>query len=80
MQEILGHQLATFELVLNNHNVTEYVAKLQKSINEIIKSEVHGELLSLKFDTCTKHHRSVIRVNVQFLKNPTMIKRTLFFV
>lgn len=49
--------------------------------NQIIKSiseEVKGKLISLKLDCVTRHNRSILGINVQYMdKNDEVVLKTL---
>lgn len=77
MKDILGPQLDPFKVSLTNRNAPELVGQVRQSVDDIIRQEISGKFISLKFDIVSKHNRSMLGVNAQFYKNITLCKRTL---
>lgn len=77
MKDILNHQLSAFKINLNNKNIPRLIGRVRDSVDDIIRDEVNGNFVSLKFDIVSKHNRSFLGTNVQFYKNTELCKRTL---
>lgn len=65
------------KITLNEHNVMERIIKFSNNLKKEITEECRGRLLSLKIDGATRQNLSVLGVNVQYIKNKTVIIQTL---
>ncbi|XP_036342269.1 uncharacterized protein LOC118751549 [Rhagoletis pomonella] len=62
---------------LNEHNVIKRIEVFSNDIKSTVTEELKGRLLSLKIYAATRQHLSVIGINVQYIKNETIISQTL---
>lgn len=61
----LIHALNT-QLTINTANVGIFISLTAKCIRQIIMKEIKGKMISIKLDIATRHHRSVMGVNIQY--------------
>jgi hypothetical protein len=63
---LTGIHSDTFGLILNAHNIPKFISKCAEEIRNLIRREVDRKMVSIKLDIATKHHRSVLAINIQF--------------
>lgn len=76
--EVVGPLLKAYNLTINRHNITKYVAKAAEGVNWMISQEVNGRMISLKLDIVSKMYRSMLGINCQYINNSGVVtKRNL---
>jgi hypothetical protein len=70
---------STIGLVVNSHNIIDFIKKAADGIRELIKDEIKNRLISTKLDIASRHGRSMLAVNTQFFspRNNSIAIRTL---
>jgi hypothetical protein len=66
-------------LVINNRNIGDFITKTASSVRKMIMEEVKGRIVSIKLDLASRHHRSMLGINIQYYSrvSKTIIIRTL---
>jgi len=54
---------------INSHNIKSHILSASAMIIDKIKSDIVNELISLKIDCVKRHSRSIMGVNVQYIKD-----------
>lgn len=54
---------------INSHNIKKQIFSTSIKIMNQIKDDVKNNLISLKIDCVKRHSRSIMGVNIQFIKN-----------
>lgn len=54
---------------INRRNIQKHIKKAANNIREMIKNETKIKLVSIKFDCATRHQRSILGINIQYIKN-----------
>lgn len=68
------------DLVINSRNIHEGVHTKAFKIREKLQIQLKGKLLALKVDAATRHDRSILGINVQFVDKGRIQIRTLAMV
>lgn len=66
--------------MINSRNIHEGVHTKAFHIREEFREELKGKLLALKVDGATRHDRSVLGINVQFIANGRIHIRTIAMI
>ncbi|KAJ6604996.1 hypothetical protein Bhyg_17955, partial [Pseudolycoriella hygida] len=61
----LIHATAT-KTIVNSSNIGNFIRQTEIRIRHLIASEIKNRLISIKLDIATRHHRSMLCVNVQY--------------
>lgn len=64
-------------LTINRNNIKKHVEDKVKDTVEQIKSEVKGRFVSIMMDIATRHNRSILGINVQYMIDDVIAIRTL---
>ncbi|KAL5246026.1 hypothetical protein ACI65C_013434 [Semiaphis heraclei] len=65
---------------INAHNIKNHILSASNEIVSQIKSDVKNQLISLKIDCVKRHHRSILGVNIQYIKDGKICLSTLAMV
>lgn len=68
---------SALNITINPDNLRASVIEEAAYVRKTISDEVRGKLISLKVDGATRHDRSVLGVNIQFIKKGKICLRTL---
>lgn len=52
--------------IVNSSNIGNFLHQTELRIRQLIKNELKNRLISVKLDIATRHHRSMLCVNVQY--------------
>lgn len=66
---VLALELKGIKLVINRKNILKYIAKKADEIRDLIKSKVKNKCLCLMADIGSRYNRSILGVNVAYMKN-----------
>lgn len=69
-----------FNVSINAKIIKENVSSTADSIRLAIKNDLENKLFSIKFDTATRYNRSILGINVQFIKSAKICIATLGMV
>ncbi|KAL5239421.1 hypothetical protein ACI65C_006831 [Semiaphis heraclei] len=69
-----------FSFTINAHNIKNHILSASNEIVSQIKSDVKNQLISLKIDCVKRHHRSILGVNIQYIKDGKICLSTLAMV
>lgn len=70
-------KLKGIDLVINRHNIKERIAKRAESIRECIRQDTKNKVLSLMLDIGTRYNRSILGINIGFMKDGKICIRTI---
>ena len=62
---------------ITSRNIREQIRQRASLIRNKITQEVENRLVSMKFDSCTRLNRSILGINLQFIKNGKIKIRTI---
>jgi hypothetical protein len=68
---------SALDFTINPDNLRASVIEEAANVRKAISEEVRGKLISLKVDGASRHDRSVLGINIQFMKNGQICLRTL---
>lgn len=77
LRDIINPLSKALNVVINSHNIRDYVDRTSQNIKQIIKTEVEGKFVCFKVDAASKLYRSVLGVNCQYVLDGQLVKRTL---
>lgn len=82
MRKLVNPILQAFEkakvhLDLSVTTVKAYMVKYTSALKSEIKQEVKNNIVHMKLDLARRHRRSVLGINVQFMKDDEIVVRTL---
>lgn len=63
--------------IINRHNIMEYITNIFETDKQKLKRDICKQMISLKIDAATRLNRSMLGINVQFVKNEKIIIKTL---
>ena len=65
------------KLIVNRKNIRDLIKEKANKIRENIILEVENKMVSLKLDCATRLNRSILGINIQFIKEERIVVRTL---
>lgn len=81
-QRILKPYMTSLELkgiglIINRHNIKDRVAQRADEIRQLIALEAENKVLTLLVDIASRYNRSILGVNIAFMKDDTPCFRTI---
>lgn len=70
----IAHELG---ITINPSNIKTHVKRVADQIRSVITDELHCRMFSLKIDSASKHGRSILGINAQFISGDEIQIRTL---
>lgn len=70
-------KLKGIDLIINRHNIRDRIAQRAQEIRQLIELEAKHKILTLLVDIASRYNRSVLGVNVAFMKDDTICFRTI---
>lgn len=70
-------KLKGIDLIINRHNIKDRIAEKAEKIRESIRRETKNKVLSLMLDIATRYNRSVLGINIGFMKDGKIQIRTI---
>jgi len=75
---MLGMLLLTIlDFTINSHNIKKHILSASNTIISEINDDVKNNSISLKIDCDKRHFRSIMGVNIQYIKNGKVCLATL---
>jgi len=72
--------LTILGFTINPHNIKVHILSTSAIIIDKIKSDIKNQLISLKIDCVKRHSRSIMGVNVQYIKDSKLCLFTLAMI
>jgi len=72
--------LTILGFTINSHNIKSHILSTSAIIVDKIKSDIKNQLISLKIDCVKRHSRSIMGVNVQYIKDTELCLYTIGMV
>lgn len=69
--------LIILDFTINSHNIKKHIFSASNSIISGITNDVRNKLISLKIDCVKRHFRSIMGVNIQYIKYGKVCLATL---
>lgn len=63
--------------IINSRSIPKYIKQMASSYRLELKEELKGKMLSLKIDGVSRHSKSIIGVNAQYVRDGKIFIRTL---
>jgi hypothetical protein len=74
---IVGPIASALNTSINVANLRDFVVDEANELRKQISNEVRGRLILMKLDGASRHDRSVLGINIQFIKDGSICLRTL---
>ena len=65
---------------INSQNIKNHIFNASDVIIRCIKNDIKRQLISLKIDSVKRHNRSILGINIQYIKSGDIILKTLAMV
>lgn len=70
-------KLKGIDLIINRHNIKERISERAKIVKNLIKQETKNKLVSLMTDIASRFNRSVLGVNIAYIKDGSVCVRSI---
>lgn len=65
---------------INSQNIKNHIFNASNVIISNIKNDIKKQLISLKIDSVKRHNRSILGINIQYIKDGKISLKTLAMV
>jgi len=65
---------------INFQNIKNHILNASHVIISCIKKDIRKQLISLKIDSVKRHNRSILGINIQYIKNGEITLKSLAIV